>query len=86
MILWWGRGNLGAAVKLAVIFSLLALTVAAPWYLRNWAVMGNPVYPFVWGGQLWDAFRAEWYAEAGTGIGWNLRELLLLPESIPCSN
>ncbi len=58
---------------------LLALAVAAPWYARNAYYMGNPVYPFVFGGYGWDAFRAQWLAEPGTGIGWQWREWLLLP-------
>lgn len=65
-----------------VQFSVLALLVASPWYLRNWIWMQNPFYPFVFGGMFWDSFRAAWYSGAGTGIGWNLPELLLLPLNI----
>ena len=52
-------------------FTLAALLIAAPWYLKNWAFTGNPVYPFlhsVFGGLWWDDFRATWYSAAGTGI------------------
>lgn len=65
-----------------LIFSIIALLVASPWYLRNWFFTGNPVYPFlydVFGGQFWDSFRAQWYAAAGTGIGWQPSTLLGLP-------
>jgi 4-amino-4-deoxy-L-arabinose transferase-like glycosyltransferase len=64
------------------IFSGAAFLVAFPWYLKNWMLTGNPVYPFlsgVFGGQFWDGFRAEWYAGAGTGIGWDPGKLLALP-------
>ena len=56
--------------------------VAAPWYLKNWAFTGNPVYPFLYdlfGGLYWDSFRAEWYAAAGTGLGFRPATLLALP-------
>ncbi len=63
-------------------FVLPALLIAAPWYLKNWAFTGNPVFPFAYGlfgGQPWDAFRAEWYAAAGSGIGLEPLTLLGLP-------
>jgi hypothetical protein len=64
------------------IFSLSALLAALPWYAKNWAFTGNPVYPFLSGwfdGRYWDGFRADWYAAAGTGIGWRPGTLLALP-------
>jgi hypothetical protein len=79
LLLWWQRKNPLAAGKNVLIFSLVALAVAAPWYLRNWVVMGNPFYPFAFGGLYWDAFHSLAYSETGTGIGWNLKEWLLLP-------
>jgi hypothetical protein len=79
LLFWWQRKKLVAALKFSLIFGGIALLVAAPWYLRSWAVMGNPFYPFVFGGTYWDAFRANWYAEGGSGTGWNILELLLLP-------
>jgi 4-amino-4-deoxy-L-arabinose transferase-like glycosyltransferase len=60
-------------------FSAVALLIASPWYLRNWVWMHNPFYPFVFGGPFWDSFRANWYTASGSGIGWNLKELALLP-------
>jgi hypothetical protein len=64
------------------IFSLSALLLALPWYAKNWAFTGNPVYPFLssWlDGRYWDSFRADWYAAAGSGIGWRPGTLLALP-------
>jgi hypothetical protein len=67
------------AIVSAAQFSLVAILVASPWYIRNAVYMGNPVYPFVFGGRYWDDFLSRWYADAGTGIGWNPLQILLLP-------
>jgi hypothetical protein len=64
------------------VFALLTSLVAAPWYLRNWAFTGNPVYPFLFGGRNWDAFRSAWYAHAGTGIGWHPLRIMALPATM----
>jgi len=63
-------------------FTLPALIIASPWYIKNWAFTGNPVYPFLFGlfgGKNWDAFRAAWYAGADTGLGRQPGTLLALP-------
>ncbi len=63
-------------------FALPAFLVALPWYLKNFFFTGNPFYPFLSGifdGFFWDSFRAEAYAQAGTGIGFDLPTLLSLP-------
>lgn len=60
-------------------FVLLTGLVASPWYLRNWAFTGNPIYPFLFAGRNWDEFRTAWYAHAGTGIGWRPLDILALP-------
>jgi hypothetical protein len=65
-----------------VQFSVAALLVASPWYIRNWIWMGNPFYPYVFGGKLWDSFLAIRCAQAGTGIGLNLPALFLLPFNV----
>lgn len=82
LILLWQSKSFSRAVVQAARFSFLALLVALPWYARNAIFMGNPFYPFVFGGRYWDGFRAEWYAGPGTGIGWNPLELLLLPLNV----
>lgn len=63
-------------------FSLATLLTALPWYLRNAIVMGNPFYPFVFGGRYWDDFLAEWFAYPGSGIGWNPAEIFMLPLNV----
>jgi hypothetical protein len=63
-------------------FALLSAIVAFLWYVRNWLWMGNPIYPFLFGGRYWDPFRSEWFATPGTGSGWDLKALILLPLTI----
>ncbi|HSJ89089.1 MAG TPA: hypothetical protein VK909_17900 [Anaerolineales bacterium] len=70
------------ALKSALLFSLTALLVALPWYLRNAAWMGNPFYPFLFGGRYWDKFLAAWWADAGSGIGWNAIQMFMLPLNV----
>ena len=79
LMLWWSRKRILDSVKPAGLLAGIGLLIASPWYLRNWIWMGNPFYPFVFGGPYWDAFRANWYAGAGTGIGWNLFGIASLP-------
>jgi 4-amino-4-deoxy-L-arabinose transferase-like glycosyltransferase len=70
---WW---------RALLAFGGTAALVAAPWYVRNLAFTGNPVYPFAYGlfgGAGWDEWRAAWYARAGSGLGWDVGELLKLP-------
>jgi hypothetical protein len=78
-ILMWERRFSRKALSCVLRFGGLAVLVALPWYLRTWLWTGNPIYPFVFGGPFWDSFRAQAYSGAGTGIGWNLGEILLLP-------
>ena len=79
LILFWRRRQLTQAISHAAQFSILTLVVALPWYARNAIIMGNPFYPFVFGGRYWDSFLSAWYGDAGTGIGWNTPQIFLLP-------
>ncbi|MFZ0547362.1 MAG: glycosyltransferase family 39 protein [Candidatus Promineifilaceae bacterium] len=79
LLLWWKRRQLAQAVRPLFLFGILAFLVAVPWYVKNLAFTGNPVYPFVFGGEYWDDFRADAYSEAGTGIAYN-------PESCTTAN
>jgi len=79
LILFWRRKNFKQAIAHAAQFSVIALAIAASWYLRSAIVMGNPFYPFIFGGRYWDSFRTEWYNGTGSGIGWNLVEIIRLP-------
>lgn len=66
-------------IRSVLIYGLLAVAVASPWYLKNWAFTGNPVYPFLFDGLYWDAFRSDAYGQPGTGIGWDWLAILRLP-------
>jgi len=57
----------------------LAAVVAAPWYLRNWLLMGNPLYPYIWGGVTWDAGRTAWWDRVGSGLATQPWRLLAAP-------
>jgi 4-amino-4-deoxy-L-arabinose transferase-like glycosyltransferase len=60
-------------------FTFFVILTAAPWYLRNLVFTGNPVYPFVFGGPYWDAFRGQWFSRFGTGLMNTPLKLLTLP-------
>ncbi|MBI3287146.1 MAG: glycosyltransferase family 39 protein [Chloroflexi bacterium] len=76
------RGRFQARLVEGILFCVLALGVAAPWFLRNGWLVGNPIYPFLWGGKFWDSWLAHWYEQPGTGVGLDLASLLRLPLSI----
>ena len=57
----------------------IAVFCAAPWYLRNWVLTGNPVYPYVWGGPGWDAGRTAWWDRVGSGLMTQPWRLLIAP-------
>lgn len=61
-------------VMLAVSFAIVA-----PWLLRNWAFVGNPVYPYGIGGLYWDSFRTAWNTRLGTGMWDEPLSLLIVP-------
>jgi 4-amino-4-deoxy-L-arabinose transferase-like glycosyltransferase len=62
----------GRRAKHVAIVVGLSAALGAPFYLRTWALTGNPVYPFafsVFGGKYWDAARAEAYAGEHRSFG-----------------
>jgi len=63
-------------------FTFISTAVGILWYLRNWVWMGNPIYPFLFGGRYWDQFRSDWFATPGTGSGWDIGALISLPLTI----
>jgi 4-amino-4-deoxy-L-arabinose transferase-like glycosyltransferase len=72
------RDGLRSTLHLA-LFAAVTAVVAAPWYVRNWLLTGNPVYPYVWGGPLWDAGRTLWWDRPGTGLIGEPWRLLTAP-------
>jgi 4-amino-4-deoxy-L-arabinose transferase-like glycosyltransferase len=82
LLIWWHwqeKRSFKALIRSVLIFGLVAGLIACPWYLKNWLFTGNPVYPFVFGGQLWDDYRSAAYSTAGSGVGFDPGALLLLP-------
>ncbi len=79
---WVRRFSWKAAARAVSQFAGLAVLVALPWYARNAYYMGNPFYPFVFGGVGWDAQRMAWLAEPGTGIGTHWKDWLFLPWTV----
>ncbi len=67
------------ALTHTLMFAIVTAIVGSPWLIRNWVFMGNPVYPFVFGGRYWDSFRADWYSLFGTGLMTEPWRLLIVP-------
>ena len=61
------------------LFGAVAAWVCAPWYVRNWLLTDNPIYPYLWGGPAWDAGRAAWWDRPGTGLAAQPWRLLTAP-------
>jgi hypothetical protein len=74
----------GARARAAAAFALGALAAGGPWYVRNWLLSGNPVWPFlgvVFGYRFWgpiDVASATWSLRHEGGPQ-SLRALLALP-------
>lgn len=72
------RGSRKETTEALLLFGLLAIVVALPWYLKNFFSTGNPFYPFFFGGTYWDELRAWWYSRAGTGLAFTAPWRLLV--------
>lgn len=77
----------GAALKDAALFTAVVSVLFAPWLLKNWHFVRNPVFPFLYKwfantGTGWHGAAAEGYfrvfTEYGHAQGW-LLSLLQLP-------
>ena len=85
ILLWWlikpnalGRRLAGRRfVTAALVVAGLALAVAAPWYIKNAVITGNPIYPLVWGGRHWNEVSTRWLLALGEQK--SLLDLLLVP-------
>jgi len=54
--------------KYAVLLPLVALILFSPWLIKNFALTGNPVYPFFLKGLYWDDWRKWWFGRPWTGF------------------
>jgi Dolichyl-phosphate-mannose-protein mannosyltransferase len=41
----WRRGHFGVNLKYALALVLSTLVIASVWYIRNWVLLGDPIYP-----------------------------------------
>lgn len=82
VVLWDRRKQGLGSLRPAMTLAAPAVLLASPWYLKNLFFTGNPVYPFLFGGRFWDAFRSAAYADPGSGIGPDLIALLRLPHDL----
>ncbi len=68
-----GGGTLAQRARRLTIFGVGAAVFVLPWLIKDWALTGNPVYPFFFAGRFWDSWRVAWYARGGTGLPpWRL--------------
>ena len=57
----------------AVKMGGLATILSSFWYIKNWILVGNPVYPFfygVFGGKNWDTFQGKIYSDEQKTFGY----------------
>jgi hypothetical protein len=86
-VLWACRKNgipSKKAIHLLSLYILFTFVTGAPFYLKNWIMTGNPLYPLlyeIFGGKGWSADQAAYYDIfiKSLGMGRNLLDYLLLP-------
>lgn len=67
-------GSSGKIVAMGFAALLLSGVIASPWYLRDWAATGSPVFPFymsIWKGTAngWDVERSNLFQTLNTRYG-----------------
>lgn len=66
------------------IYLGISMVIVLPWYIKNIAYTGNPVYPMmynVFGGRYWSPYLSEYLAKALNeyGFGRSFMDFILLP-------
>lgn len=79
LVLFQNKMPTRRAFTQAFLLGVAALLTGGVWYVRNYFFVGNPIYPFVFGGLYWDAWRTAWYSRFGTGLWNEPLQLLLVP-------
>lgn len=71
-------------IKSLAVYSVTAFLVVSPWYIKNWILGGNPIYPLLFGGRDFPIERWQLLSEylRGFGVGYSVREFFLLPINI----
>jgi hypothetical protein len=75
-----GKSRGGRSFSAILVMVLVALAVGSPWYLKSLVYTGNPIYPYVFGGQGWNELRNAWLTSIGVKV--SPLQLLLLPWDI----
>ena len=75
------------ALRFLGLYVLSALVVGSPFYIKNWVLTGNPLYPFlysIFGGTGWDMELARQYDLflESLGMGREFFDYLLLPWNV----
>ena len=75
------------ALRFLGLYVLSALVVGSPFYIKNWVLTGNPLYPFlysIFGGTGWDMELAKQYDLflRNLGMGRGFFDYLLLPWNV----
>jgi len=58
-LLWRRDDGVSRLLRALAVLLSAALLTASPWYLRNWVELGNPVFPFYFGGGGWPQARVD---------------------------
>jgi hypothetical protein len=74
--LTWSRSWRSLVIPI-LLFVTISLIVFAPWLIKNYALTGNPVYPFFLDGKDMDDLRLSFYQ--GERYAWTIFDPLLLP-------
>jgi hypothetical protein len=72
MLLARRRGVEAPPFKSLIVLCGIALLIGAPWYAKNVAWVGNPVYPFFYGklgGKNWSDWQARIYSDEQQSFG-----------------
>jgi len=79
----WRKGLLNT-----LFYGAITLLIASPWYLKNWILAGNPVFPFIFGGPGWDALRLHLLNTflSSFGTGKQVLDYLLSPLNLFIQN
>jgi 4-amino-4-deoxy-L-arabinose transferase-like glycosyltransferase len=67
-----------------LIFGASTTLVMFPWYIKNWFLTGNPIYPLIWGGIGWDKLNVQVFNDYhhSFGVGKNWLDYLLIPYNV----
>lgn len=78
------RFHFDRAFRLLILYGLMVIIVGSPFYIKNWILTGNPLYPFlydIFGGRGWESEQARFYDffVQNLGMGRGFVDYILLP-------